>query len=109
MRFLTGSVTATTRFETGRDFRATVPRFAPDALPSNMFLVELVQVWGHRAAHRVEVRCVAGLARCLRRYRAIDRHARRTALLATPVAAPCASSAAGEISSAASASTASAP
>ncbi len=35
MGFLAGTVTATTRFDE-RDFRATVPRFAPDALPSNM-------------------------------------------------------------------------
>ena len=48
MGFLTGTVTATTRFEASRDFRATVPRFAPDALPANMALVELVKTWARR-------------------------------------------------------------
>ena len=47
MGFLTGTVTATTRFDEP-DFRATVPRFAPDALPSNMPLVELVRTWARR-------------------------------------------------------------
>ena len=47
MGFLTGTVTATTRFEK-QDFRATVPRFAPDALPANMALVELVKTWADR-------------------------------------------------------------
>ena len=37
MAFLAGTITATTRFEK-QDFRATVPRFAPDALPANMAL-----------------------------------------------------------------------
>jgi aryl-alcohol dehydrogenase-like predicted oxidoreductase len=48
MGFLTGSVNANTRFEAGRDFRATVPRFAPDALPANTALVALVQTWARR-------------------------------------------------------------
>jgi aryl-alcohol dehydrogenase-like predicted oxidoreductase len=48
MGFLTGTVSATTRFEAGRDFRATVPRFAPDVLSANMALVELVQTWARR-------------------------------------------------------------
>jgi len=48
MGFLTGTVSATTRFEADRDFRATVPRFASDALPINMALVELVQTWARR-------------------------------------------------------------
>ena len=48
MGFLTGTVSATTRFEADRDFRATVPRFASDALPANMALVELVQTWARR-------------------------------------------------------------
>jgi aryl-alcohol dehydrogenase-like predicted oxidoreductase len=48
MGFLTGSVNASARFETGRDFRAAVPRFAPDALPANMPLVELVTDWARR-------------------------------------------------------------
>ena len=47
MGFLTGTVTPTTRFD-DRDFRATVPRFAPDALPTNMALVELVRTWARR-------------------------------------------------------------
>jgi aryl-alcohol dehydrogenase-like predicted oxidoreductase len=48
MGFLTGTVNAGTRFEVGRDFRAAVPRFAPDALPANMPLVELVTAWARR-------------------------------------------------------------
>lgn len=47
MGFLTGAVSATSRFDE-RDFRATVPRFAPDALPHNMPLVELVRAWARR-------------------------------------------------------------
>jgi aryl-alcohol dehydrogenase-like predicted oxidoreductase len=47
MGFLTGTVTATSRFD-ARDFRAAVPRFAPDALPANMALVELVRTWARR-------------------------------------------------------------
>jgi len=47
MGFLTGSVTATSRFAE-RDFRAAVPRFAPDALPANMALVQLVKSWARR-------------------------------------------------------------
>ena len=48
MGFLTGTVNATTRFEADRDFRANVPRFAPDALPANLVLVELVKTWARR-------------------------------------------------------------
>jgi aryl-alcohol dehydrogenase-like predicted oxidoreductase len=48
MGFLTGTVSATTRFEADRDFRADVPRFTPDALPANMALVELVTTWARR-------------------------------------------------------------
>ncbi len=47
MGFLAGTVTATSRFDE-RDFRAAVPRFAPDALPANMALVELVRTWARR-------------------------------------------------------------
>ncbi|KQT11237.1 aldo/keto reductase [Ramlibacter sp. Leaf400] len=47
MGFLAGTVSARTRFGEG-DFRATVPRFAPDALPANMALVRLVQAWARR-------------------------------------------------------------
>lgn len=50
MGFLTGSVTADTRFQTSpeMDFRAMVPRFAPEALAANMALVEVVKTWAHR-------------------------------------------------------------
>lgn len=47
MGFLAGRVGARTRFGE-EDFRATVPRFAPDALPANMQLVRLVQAWARR-------------------------------------------------------------
>ena len=40
--FLTGAVNATTKFERS-DFRANVPRFAPDALTANLALVELLR------------------------------------------------------------------
>ena len=40
--FLTGKMDATTRFASS-DFRANVPRFAPDALKANMTLVALVR------------------------------------------------------------------
>ena len=48
MGFLTGTVTANSRFEAGRDFRAAVPRFAPEALPTNMALIEVVKIWSRR-------------------------------------------------------------
>jgi aryl-alcohol dehydrogenase-like predicted oxidoreductase len=50
MGFLTGTVGADRRFEFAPepDFRAAVPRFAPDALPANMALVELVRTWAQR-------------------------------------------------------------
>jgi aryl-alcohol dehydrogenase-like predicted oxidoreductase len=50
MGFLTGTVTADTRFETSpeMDFRAMVPRFAPEALPANMALVNVVKSWAHQ-------------------------------------------------------------
>lgn len=44
MGFLTGAVAPGTRFG-AQDFRASVPRFAPDALPSNLRIVALVQHW----------------------------------------------------------------
>jgi aryl-alcohol dehydrogenase-like predicted oxidoreductase len=47
MGFLAGTVNARTRFGED-DFRADVPRFAPDALPANMPLVRLVQTWALR-------------------------------------------------------------
>jgi aryl-alcohol dehydrogenase-like predicted oxidoreductase len=45
--FLTGAMTETTRFETS-DFRANVPRFAPEALKANLALVDLVRDWAGR-------------------------------------------------------------
>ncbi|WP_371344777.1 aldo/keto reductase [Ancylobacter sp. IITR112] len=47
MGFLAGRIDAASRFEK-QDFRASVPRFAPDALPANMALVELVRTWAAR-------------------------------------------------------------
>ena len=47
MGFLAGRIDATSRFEK-QDFRASVPRFAPEALPANMALVELVRTWAAR-------------------------------------------------------------
>jgi aryl-alcohol dehydrogenase-like predicted oxidoreductase len=47
MGFLAGKVSATTRFSQ-QDFRAAVPRFAPDALPANLALVDVVRTWGQR-------------------------------------------------------------
>jgi aryl-alcohol dehydrogenase-like predicted oxidoreductase len=40
-------VTAATRFPQ-QDFRAAIPRFAPDALPANMALFEVVKTWAQR-------------------------------------------------------------
>ena len=47
MGFLAGTVNAASRFER-QDFRASVPRFAPDALPANMALADLVKTWAAR-------------------------------------------------------------
>ena len=47
MGFLAGKVTAASRFPQ-QDFRAAIPRFAPDALPANMALFEVVQTWAQR-------------------------------------------------------------
>ena len=47
MGFLAGTVRARTRFDAS-DFRANVPRFAPDALAANMPLVSLVENWALR-------------------------------------------------------------
>ena len=47
MGFLAGTVSAATRFDQA-DFRASVPRFAPDALPANMPMVEVVKSWARR-------------------------------------------------------------
>ena len=46
--FLTGKVDETTRFDSS-DFRAQVPRFAPEALKANLALVDLLR---HFAAHK---------------------------------------------------------
>jgi aryl-alcohol dehydrogenase-like predicted oxidoreductase len=40
--FLTGTVTAATRFEDGNDARSTIPRFAPEALEHNQAVVDLL-------------------------------------------------------------------
>ncbi len=45
--FLTGKMDETTRFDSS-DFRASVPRFAPDALKANMALVELLRTVAKR-------------------------------------------------------------
>jgi aryl-alcohol dehydrogenase-like predicted oxidoreductase len=47
MGFTAGAISASSRFGE-QDFRASVPRFAPDALPSNMPLVDLVRTWARR-------------------------------------------------------------
>jgi aryl-alcohol dehydrogenase-like predicted oxidoreductase len=50
MGFLAGGVRADSRFASTpiTDFRAISPRFAPEALPANMALAELVQTWARR-------------------------------------------------------------
>jgi aryl-alcohol dehydrogenase-like predicted oxidoreductase len=45
--FLTGAMNETTRFDR-TDFRAGVPRFAPEALKANLELVALVREWARR-------------------------------------------------------------
>jgi aryl-alcohol dehydrogenase-like predicted oxidoreductase len=45
--FLTGAMNETTRFDS-TDFRAGVPRFAPEALKANLALVALVREWARR-------------------------------------------------------------
>jgi aryl-alcohol dehydrogenase-like predicted oxidoreductase len=47
MGFLAGTISVDSRFGE-QDFRANVPRFAPDALPANMPLVDLVRSWARR-------------------------------------------------------------
>lgn len=47
MGFLAGAINATSHFEK-QDFRMAVPRFAPDVLPTNMALAELVKTWAAR-------------------------------------------------------------
>ena len=41
--FLTGKVTADTKFDSATDLRATFPRFTPDAMKANMAVVELLK------------------------------------------------------------------
>ena len=49
MGFLTGAIKLTGASSSPEpDFRAAVPRFAPDALPANMALVAVVQTWARR-------------------------------------------------------------
>jgi aryl-alcohol dehydrogenase-like predicted oxidoreductase len=50
MGFLAGTVRADSRFETAPvpDFRAISPRFAPEVLPANMALVNVVRTWARR-------------------------------------------------------------
>jgi aryl-alcohol dehydrogenase-like predicted oxidoreductase len=50
MGFLAGGVKADTRFATApiTDFRAISPRFAPEVLPANMALADLVRTWAQR-------------------------------------------------------------
>ena len=45
--FLTGAMDASTRFDSA-DFRANVPRFAPEALKANLALVGLAREWAKR-------------------------------------------------------------
>lgn len=45
--FLTGAMNASTRFESS-DFRASVPRFAPEALKANLALVDIVRDFAQR-------------------------------------------------------------
>jgi len=45
--FLTGAMNASTRFESS-DFRANVPRFAPEALKANLALVDIVRDFAQR-------------------------------------------------------------
>ncbi|WP_281915907.1 aldo/keto reductase [Caldimonas thermodepolymerans] len=50
MGFLSGTITAETRFvpDGDREFRVAVPRFAPDNLRANMALVDVVKDWAQR-------------------------------------------------------------
>jgi aryl-alcohol dehydrogenase-like predicted oxidoreductase len=50
MGFLAGTVRADSRFESAPvlDFRAISPRFAPEVLPANMVLVDVVRTWARR-------------------------------------------------------------
>lgn len=50
MGFLAGRVRSDSRFAMApdTDFRAISPRFAPEVLPANMALAELVRLWAQR-------------------------------------------------------------
>ncbi len=50
MGFLAGTVRADSRFQSAPvlDFRAISPRFAPEVLPANMALVDVVRTWAQR-------------------------------------------------------------
>jgi aryl-alcohol dehydrogenase-like predicted oxidoreductase len=48
--FLTGKIDATTTFDPNADFRASFPRFTPEARAANMALVELMQGIAERKA-----------------------------------------------------------
>ena len=45
--FLTGAMAENTRFDRA-DFRANVPRVAPEALKANLALIDLVREWARR-------------------------------------------------------------
>jgi aryl-alcohol dehydrogenase-like predicted oxidoreductase len=45
--FLTGSMNVSTRFDSS-DFRARIPRLAPEALQANLTLVDLLRDWARR-------------------------------------------------------------
>lgn len=47
MGFLAGTINAGSRFDK-QDFRASVPRFASNALPANMALADLGKTWAAR-------------------------------------------------------------
>jgi aryl-alcohol dehydrogenase-like predicted oxidoreductase len=40
--FLTGTITASTSFDSGNDIRSTIPRFSPEALQHNQAVVDLL-------------------------------------------------------------------
>ncbi len=44
--FLGGGITEYTRFDSGNDNRATLPRFAPDAIRANLAVVEVLNAFG---------------------------------------------------------------
>ena len=46
--FLTGTVTASTTFDSSNDIRSTIPRFAPDALKHNQAVVDLLATIAQR-------------------------------------------------------------